>query len=74
MELKSLAPRSKLFKGEDRELFKDAMTKIGLDVARSAYARSQEEARAAADELGKYPLIIRPSFTPAERGGHCLQP
>ena len=45
------------------------MTKIGLDVARSAYARSQDEARAAADELGKYPLIIRPSFTLGGAGG-----
>ena len=41
-----------ILKGEDRELFKDAMTQIGLDVARSAYARSQEEARTAAVKLG----------------------
>ena len=58
-----------ILKGEDRELFKDAMTKIGLDVARSAYARSQGEAQEAADDLGKYPLIIRPSFTLGGAGG-----
>ncbi len=58
-----------ILKGEDRELFKDAMTKIGLDVARSAYARSKEEARAAADDLRKFPLIIRPSFTLGGAGG-----
>ena len=58
-----------ILKGEDRELFKDAMSRIGLDVARSAYARSLDEARAAAKELGKYPLIIRPSFTLGGSGG-----
>jgi carbamoyl-phosphate synthase large subunit len=49
-------------KAEDRELFKQAMLEIGLDVPRSAYVRSVDEARAAAVELG-FPLILRPSFT-----------
>ncbi len=52
-----------ILKGEDRELFKVAMSRIGLDVARSAYARSLEEARAAVNDIGQYPIIIRPSFT-----------
>ena len=56
-------------KGEDRELFKQAMIKIGLDVAKSRTVHSQEEARAAADEIGLYPLIIRPSFTLGGSGG-----
>ncbi len=56
-------------KGEDRELFKEAMRKIGLDVAQSATVKSMEEARAAAREIGAYPLIIRPSFTMGGSGG-----
>ena len=56
-------------KGEDRELFKQAMIKIGLDVARSRTVKSMEEARAAAEHLAMYPLIIRPSFTLGGSGG-----
>jgi len=56
-------------KGEDRELFKQAMVKIGLDVAKSRTVRSSDEARAASDEIGSFPLIIRPSFTLGGQGG-----
>jgi len=56
-------------KGEDRELFKQAMLKIGLDVAKSRTVKSMEEARTAAEELSTYPLIIRPSFTLGGSGG-----
>jgi carbamoyl-phosphate synthase large subunit len=56
-------------KGEDRELFKQAMLKIGLDVARSRTVKSMEEARQAAEELAMFPLIIRPSFTLGGSGG-----
>ncbi len=56
-------------KGEDRELFKQAMIKIGLDVARSRTVKSMEEARQAADHLAMFPLIIRPSFTLGGSGG-----
>jgi carbamoyl-phosphate synthase large subunit len=56
-------------KGEDRELFKQCMLKIGLDVARSRTVKSMEEARAAAEMLGAFPLIIRPSFTLGGSGG-----
>jgi carbamoyl-phosphate synthase large subunit len=56
-------------KGEDRELFKQCMLKIGLDVARSRTVKTMEEARAAAEVLGAFPLIIRPSFTLGGSGG-----
>jgi carbamoyl-phosphate synthase large subunit len=56
-------------KGEDRELFKQAMIKIGLDVARSRTVKTMDEARAAAETIGNFPLIIRPSFTLGGQGG-----
>ena len=56
-------------KGEDRELFKQAMIRIGLDVARSRTVKSMDEARAAAEHLAIYPLIVRPSFTLGGAGG-----
>ena len=55
-------------KGEDRELFRDAMEKIGLRVPASGIARSMEEVRQVAEEIG-FPLIIRPSFTLGGTGG-----
>lgn len=57
-------------KGEAREIFKQAMLKIGLDVARSATIHSLAEALDAADNLiGEFPIIIRPSFTLGGAGG-----
>ncbi len=56
-------------KGEDRQLFKEAMLKIGLDVAKSRTVRTFDAARQAADEIGDFPLIIRPSFTLGGTGG-----
>ena len=56
-------------KGEDRELFKEAMVKIGLDVAKSRTVKSLAEAKDAAKEIGAFPLIIRPSFTLGGAGG-----
>jgi carbamoyl-phosphate synthase large subunit len=53
---------------EDRLLFKQAMEEIGLEMPRSAYVKSLEEARAAAPVIG-YPAIIRPSFTLGGTGG-----
>ena len=55
-------------KAEDRELFKEAMQKIGLDLPRSDRAYNVKEALAVADRLG-FPLIIRPSFTLGGMGG-----
>jgi carbamoyl-phosphate synthase large subunit len=48
---------------EDRELFKDAMTAYGLESPRSGVARSLEQAHQIAQEIGRYPIFIRPSFT-----------
>jgi carbamoyl-phosphate synthase large subunit len=55
-------------KAEDRELFKKAMAKIGLDLPRSGLAYTIEQARTVAEEIG-LPLIIRPSFTLGGTGG-----
>ena len=55
-------------KAEDRELFKAAMQRIGLELPRSGYARSIEQAREVVREVG-YPAIIRPSFTLGGTGG-----
>ncbi len=55
-------------KAEDRELFKQAMIKIGLEVPRSAIAHSMEDAERVMRELG-LPLIIRPSRTLGGTGG-----
>ncbi|MCF8129720.1 MAG: carbamoyl-phosphate synthase large subunit [Deltaproteobacteria bacterium] len=49
-------------KAEDRELFRNAMEKIGLKVPDNFIARNMEEARYAAEQIG-YPVIIRASFT-----------
>ncbi len=56
-------------KGEDRQLFKEAMVRIGLDVARSGIARSLADAERVAAEIGSFPLIIRPAFTLGGSGG-----
>jgi len=55
-------------KAEDRQLFKEAMARIGLECPRSGYARSLEEARALVEQTG-YPVILRPSFTLGGAGG-----
>ncbi len=55
-------------KAEDRELFRDAMTKIGLETARSHHVGSLSAALAVLDEIG-LPAIIRPSFTMGGMGG-----
>ncbi len=56
-------------KGEDRQLFKEAMLRIGLDVPRSGVAHSVADASRIADAIGKFPLIIRPAFTLGGSGG-----
>src|SRR6185295_4240120 len=50
-------------KGEDRELFKQAMLKIGLDCPRSGTAHTLAEAIAVSHDIGSFPLVIRPAFT-----------
>ena len=59
-------------KAEDRDLFKAAMQRIGLDLPRSGYARSLADARALRAELG-LPLIVRPSRTLGGMGGGIVQ-
>jgi carbamoyl-phosphate synthase large subunit len=55
-------------KGEDRNLFKESMKKIGLDLPRSGLAHSMDEAMEAAKSIG-FPVIVRPSFTLGGTGG-----
>ncbi len=55
-------------KAEDRELFRDAMKRIGLRVPASGIARSLTEVEAVAEALG-FPVIVRPSFTLGGTGG-----
>ncbi|MBY0499226.1 MAG: carbamoyl-phosphate synthase large subunit, partial [Nitrosomonas sp.] len=62
------ASREAIDMAEDREKFKQAMTRIGLGSARSAVAHSMEEALQVQAMLG-YPVIIRPSFTMGGSGG-----
>ena len=56
-------------KGEDRQLFKEAMLRIGLEVPRSGVARSLADVDRIVDEIGAFPLIIRPAFTLGGTGG-----
>jgi carbamoyl-phosphate synthase large subunit len=56
-------------KGEDRQLFKEAMVKIGLDMPLSGTAHTLEEAQQVATRIGTFPLIIRPAFTMGGTGG-----
>jgi len=56
-------------KAEDRKLFNEAMAKIGVNVCPSGTASSLEEAKAIAQRIGTYPLIIRPAFTMGGSGG-----
>jgi carbamoyl-phosphate synthase large subunit len=56
-------------KGEDRQIFKDLMLQIGLDVPISGVAHNHDEAIQIAQRIGSYPLIIRPAFTLGGTGG-----
>ena len=56
-------------KAEDRLLFKEAMEKIGVPMCPSGIANNLEEAKVIAQEIGSYPLIIRPAFTLGGTGG-----
>ena len=74
VELIGASPEA-IDKAEDRQKFKDAMTKIGLGSAKSGIAHSMDEAVAVqsriAQETGTagYPIVIRPSFTLGGTGG-----
>lgn len=56
-------------KAENRELFKEAMVGIGLDVPQSGIAHNMTEAWEVVEEIG-FPVIIRPSFTLGGSGGN----
>ncbi|HEB98027.1 MAG TPA: carbamoyl-phosphate synthase large subunit [Thiotrichales bacterium] len=62
------ASRDAIDKAEDRDRFRQAMQKIGLDMPRSAIAHSMEEALQVQAQIG-FPAIIRPSFTLGGSGG-----
>jgi carbamoyl-phosphate synthase large subunit len=62
------ATRDAIDKAEDRDRFKKAMTKIGLDMPRAAVAHSMEEAWQVQAQVG-FPTVIRPSFTMGGSGG-----
>ncbi len=62
------ASRDAIDKAEDRERFREAMKKIGLETPRSAIAHSLEEATQVQAQIG-FPAIIRPSFTLGGSGG-----
>ena len=62
------ASRKAVEVGEDRRLFKEAMSRIGLDLPRSGFARTLEEASRVL-ELTGLPAVIRPSFTLGGSGG-----
>jgi len=55
-------------KAEDRELFRNSMIRIGLDVPKSGIVRSVDEAVELTRKLG-YPVVVRPSFTLGGTGG-----
>ena len=62
------ANKEAIDKAEDRELFRQAMLKIGLDMPKSAIAHNLDDALKIQEEVG-FPTIIRPSFTMGGSGG-----
>src|SRR5467141_2114843 len=56
-------------RGEDRQVFKDLMLSIGLDVPISGTGHTLDEARGVAERIGRFPLIIRPGYTLGGTGG-----
>jgi carbamoyl-phosphate synthase large subunit len=62
------ATAASIDKAEDRELFREAMTRIGLETPRSHHVKTLSRALAALDDIG-LPAIIRPSFTMGGTGG-----
>lgn len=62
------ADKAAIEMAEDRQLFRDAMTRIGLESPKSHVVNSLDEAQAKLDDIG-LPAIIRPSFTLGGAGG-----
>ena len=67
VEMIGASPKA-IAKAEDRELFKNTMLGIGLDLPKSMLARNMDEARAARDAV-RLPCVIRPAFTLGGTGG-----
>ncbi|MCM2283609.1 MAG: carbamoyl-phosphate synthase large subunit [Desulfobacula sp.] len=55
-------------KAEDRELFRDAMNRIGLRIPKSGFAVNMQEVEAVSKRIG-FPIIVRPAFTLGGTGG-----
>lgn len=55
-------------RGEDREIFKETMQKLGIETPRSGICHSIESAEKVAEEIG-YPLVVRPAYTMGGQGG-----
>jgi carbamoyl-phosphate synthase large subunit len=56
-------------KAEDRELFNNVCESIGLPISEAIACNSMDEVLAAADEIGSWPILIRPAFTLGGLGG-----
>lgn len=54
---------------EDRELFREMMLRIGEPIPKSKTVHSVEEAKEAAREIGRYPVLVRPAYTLGGTGG-----
>ena len=63
------AKREAIEKGEDRQLFREAILKIGLDIPQSVVVHELKEAIDWIEKWNKFPVIIRPSFTLGGTGG-----
>ena len=61
-------PIDAIERGEDRDVFKQTMAELGIEMAKSKVAHTVEEAVAIADELG-YPCVLRPAYTMGGTGG-----
>ena len=61
-------PIDAIERGEDRQVFKETMAELGIEMARSKVSHTVEEAVAIAEELG-YPCVLRPAYTMGGTGG-----
>ena len=61
-------PIDAIERGEDRDVFKQTMADLGIEMARSKVSHTVDEAVAIADELG-YPCVLRPAYTMGGTGG-----
>ena len=61
-------PIESIKRGEDRELFREAMEKIGEPIIKSKIVESLEEGYKVANEIG-YPVVVRPAYTLGGTGG-----